>query len=200
MAIRTLSPIILASGSAIRQHMLRAAGLEFSVEPSGFDETSLKEEMAGTSIAEQAVRLAKEKALVVSRRNPDALTIGADQICALGDNIYSKPGSFDATEQHLRELAGNTHTQHSGVVLLKGDEVLWQLHASAELTMRPLTDEEIRAYVAMDKPLQSCGAYKFESFGKHLFASIHGDHHVIQGLPLVPLLAELHARKAIALT
>ena len=200
MSIKTNQHIILASGSAIRQQMLRAAGLEFSVEPSGFDETSLKEEMAGSSIAEQAVRLAKEKALVVSRRNPDALTIGADQICALGDKIYSKPGSFDATEQHLRELSGNTHAQHSGAVLLKGDEVLWELHASANLTMRTLTDTEISAYVSMDKPLQSCGAYKFESAGKHLFAKIDGDHHVIQGLPLVPLLAELHARKAIALT
>ena len=199
MSIRTLTPIILASGSAIRQQMLRDAGIEFSVEPSGFDEASLKEEMLGTSIAGQAVRLAKEKALVVSCRNPEALTIGADQICALGEKIYSKPGSFDATEQHLRELAGHTHTQHSGVVLLKGEDVLWELHASANLTMRALTNEEISTYVAMDKPLQSCGAYKFESAGKHLFAKIDGDHNVIQGLPLVPLLAELHARKAIAL-
>lgn len=199
MAIRTLTPLILASGSAIRQHMLRAAGLEFSVEPSGFDETSLKTEMAGKPIAEQALRLAREKALVVSRAHPAALTIGADQICALGDQIFSKPGSFDAAENHLKQLAGNTHTQHSGVVIAKGNDIVWQLHASADLTMRQLTPEEISAYVAMDKPLQSCGAYKFESFGKHLFAAIHGDHHVVQGLPLTALLAELHGRRTIAL-
>lgn len=199
MAIRTLTPIILASGSAIRQNMLRAAGVEFSVEPSGFDETSLKAEMQGLPIGEQALRLGKEKALVVSRQHPNALTIGADQICALGDQIFSKPGSFAAAEDHLKQLSGKTHTQHSGVVLLKGDEVLWQLHASANLTMRDLSADEISAYVGMDKPLQSCGAYKFESFGKHLFAAIDGDHHVIQGLPLVPLLAQLHALKAIAL-
>jgi septum formation protein len=199
MPIQTHMPIILASGSAIRQQMLRAAGIEFSVEPSGFDETSLKEAMQGTTVAEQALRLAKEKALVVSQAAPHAITIGADQICAMGDSIYSKPGSFDAAEAHLRTLAGHTHTQHSGVVLLKGDQLLWEYHAQAALTMRALTDDEIRAYVAMDKPLQSCGAYKFEAAGKHLFASIEGDHHVIQGLPLVPLLAQLHAMGAIGL-
>ena len=35
-------PLILASGSVIRQQMLKACGLTFSVAPSGVDEDALK--------------------------------------------------------------------------------------------------------------------------------------------------------------
>ena len=30
------------------------------------------------------------------------------------------------------------------------------------MEMRNLTDSEIEEYVSLDKPLESCGAYKFE--------------------------------------
>jgi septum formation protein len=65
--------------------------------------------------------------------------------------------------------------------------------------MRALSAAEVRAYVAADAPLSSCGAYKFEGLGRHLFTQVVGDHDVVQGLALVPLLTQLHALKVIAL-
>lgn len=65
--------------------------------------------------------------------------------------------------------------------------------------MRALSQADIHAYVAADAPLSSCGAYKFEGLGRHLFAHVAGDHDVIQGLALVPLLAQLHALGVISL-
>ena len=40
------------------------------------------------------------------------------------------------------------------------------------MEMRNLTDSEIEEYVALDKPLESCGAYKFEANGFKLFKSV----------------------------
>ena len=85
------------------------------------------------------------------------------------------------------------------MVLAKGNSILWQFHDVATLTMRALTPAEIRAYVAADAPLSSCGAYKFEGLGRHLFAHVAGDHDVIQGLALVPLLSHLNALGVISL-
>ncbi|MFM9890077.1 MAG: Maf family protein [Rickettsiales bacterium] len=193
------APLILASGSTIRQQMLKAVGLTFSVEPSGVDEVAVQQTVSHLPIAEQALALATAKAVAVGARNPASYTIGADQICALGPRIFHKPGSYEAAEAQLAALSGHTHQQHCGTVLVHGHEVIFAIHATASLTMRPLTAAEIRAYVMADAPLNSCGAYKFEALGRHLFASVEGDQDVIKGLALLPLLAALHAQGVIAL-
>lgn len=193
------APLILASGSTIRQQMLKAVGLTFSVEPSGVDEDAVKAANAGLAMPELAVALASAKALAVSAKSPQAVVIGADQLCVIGETILDKPGSFAKAEAQLTQLAGRTHAQHSGVVLAQAGKIIWQHAAMATLTLRALTAAEIRAYVQAEAPLDSCGAYKFESLGRHLFADVAGDHDVIQGLPLVALLAALHAQGLISL-
>lgn len=199
MPLVQTAPIILASGSSIRQQMLRAVGLGFSVEPSGVEEDTIKQRYAGRPVPEIASALAEAKTLAVSKNNPKAYVIGADQMCVLHGKVLSKPGSYDRAKAQLAELAGKTHEQHCAMTLAQGGEVLWRFHEVATLTMRELTSDEIDMYVAIDAPLQSCGAYKFEGLGRHLFASVQGDHDVIQGLALVPLLAELHRRKIITM-
>lgn len=199
MAVLHHSPLILASGSTIRQQMLKSVGLTFSVEPSGVDEEAVQRTVSHLPIAEQALALATAKAVAVGARNPDSYTIGADQICALGPRIFHKPGSYKAAEAQLAALAGQTHHQHCGTVLVRGTEIIFATHATASLTMRALTPADIRAYVLADAPLNSCGAYKFEALGRHLFASVDGDQDVIKGLALLPLVAALHAQAVIAL-
>ena len=193
------APLVLASGSTIRQQMLKAVGLTFSVVPSGVDEDTIKTGQAVDGIPALALALARAKTLAVSASHPHAYVIGADQLCVHRGRILSKPGSYERAEAQLANLAGDTHQQHCGVVLARDGEILWEHAAAAHLTMRGLTAEDIRAYVAADAPLSSCGAYKFEALGRHLFATVDGDHDVIQGLALVPLLAELHARGVIGL-
>ncbi len=200
MAVVQHRRLVLASGSSIRQHLLKAVGLTFSVEPSGVEEDAIKIAMTDSPIPELALALARAKTLAVSVRYPDALTIGADQICVHNGKALSKPGTYERAEAQLASLAGNTHQQHCAVVFAHGSDVLWQFHDAAELTMRALTTADIRSYVAADSPLASCGAYKFEGLGRHLFSTVNGDHDVIQGLALVPLLAQLHALGVIALS
>jgi septum formation protein len=183
--------LVLASGSTIRQQMLKAVGLNFSVVPSGVEESLVKAEFSDAPIPELALALARAKTLAVSKTHPDAYTIGADQLCVHHGKILSKPGSYERAEAQLAALAGDIHEQHSGVVLAKGSEILWQYHAKATLTVRPLSASAIHHYIAADAPLSSCGAYKFEAMGRHLFSAVDGDQDVIQGLPLVPLLAAL---------
>ena len=199
MAIIQHSRLVLASGSSIRQHMLKNVGLTFSVEPSGVEEDAIKVAMKDAPIPELALALAKAKTLAVSVRYPDAYTIGADQICVHNGKALSKPGSYERAEAQLASLAGSTHEQHCAMTIAKADQIIWQFHEAATLTVRDLNAAEIRAYVAADAPLQSCGAYKFEALGRHLFSKVEGDHDVVQGLALVPLLSQLHTLGAISL-
>ena len=45
---------------------------------------------------------------------------------------------------------------------------------------------------------RTVGAYEIEGRGIQLFERVEGDHFTIIGLPLLPLLAELQGRGAIA--
>jgi septum formation protein len=192
-------PLVLASSSVPRAQMLKACGLHFSVVPSHVNEEATKKAMADEpNKALLAQALAREKALSVAVHYPDHLTIGADQLCVQDGRIYDKPLSMDAAIAQLQQLQGRAHQQMSAVCLARGDAVVWEAVECVELQMRPLSLADIEAYLEADKPLQSCGSYRYEGLGKHLFATVKGQDATIMGMPLQPLLAQLHAMGAVA--
>ena len=201
MTIAHHTPLVLASGSAIRAQMLKGCGLQFSVAPSNVDEEAIKKgfEIGDAGLGRLAGELSRAKALNVAPAYPDHLTIGADQLCVLENSIFDKPETREAAIEQLMQLQGQTHQQISAVCLARGSEVMWEHQCAALLTMRALTEAEAAAYIDADLPLKSCGAYKYESLGKHLFAEVLGEDATIKGLPLQPLLAQLHGMGAIAL-
>lgn len=186
--------LILASGSAARQLMLRQAGLNFDILPAKIDETELLKERAGDSPAEKALFLAREKALNVSREKADALIIGSDQILCLGEIIFSKAKSREDALEKLRMLSGKTHRLISGVAVARGGEVLWDHADHADLTMRVLDEDFLRSYAdAAGDALTSCvGAYQIEGAGAWLFSKVTGDFFTIMGMPLLQLLGYLY--------
>ena len=67
------SLIILASGSESRKIMLTDAGLSFVVKVSDVDEDALKTLIDGMPFEKQVIELAKAKAKVISKQNPDII-------------------------------------------------------------------------------------------------------------------------------
>jgi len=190
-------PIILASGSAIRFKLMSSLGLEFSVVPSGCDEETIKTTHSDKEAIDLGYFLAKSKALDVSRKNPDHFVIAADQLCLIGKTILDKPMNHATAVTHLRMLRGKTHQQIACLCIAKNNEILWQHHDIAYLTLRDLSDNTIEAYLKSEKPYFSCGAYQFETQGKWLFKEVKGDENTILGLPLLPLIQALVQLEAV---
>ena len=84
--------------------------------------------------------------------------------------------------------------------MLRGKDVLYQHMAVATLTMHAFSDRFLEAYLdAMGNAVtKSVGAYQVEGLGIHLFERIDGDHSVILGLPMLPLLAFFRREKFLA--
>jgi septum formation protein len=202
---RSPRDLVLASTSPFRRRMLESAGVPFRVVPPEVDEAAIKKQLmcAGgkpPSPSEIAERLAGAKAEAVSAREPEALVIGADQVLALGDEIFSKPTDVAAARRQLLQLRGRTHSLCTAVALAAGGKCLWARGDVAKLTMRAFSDQFLDRYVA-DGGEDLCrmvGAYEIEGRGIQLFDRVEGDTFGIVGLPLLPLLAELRARGAIA--
>ena len=193
--------LVLASASQHRRRLLLAAGLVFDVVPAAVDEAASKRVLLSTGADGPtiAVRLAAEKALLVSGKFPDALVIGADQVLACAGQLFDKPGNLATARGHLRQLRGRTHHLHTGVVLAHEQAIVWQGIDSASLEMRPFSDDFLESYLleAGAAIWDTVGAYQIEGIGIQLFASLSGDTSTIIGLTMLPLLSELRARGVI---
>jgi len=190
------SGIILASASKARSRLLLGSGLSFTIDPANIDEEVIKEEYKkeGKPAAEAALRLAQEKALKVSKKNPQAVVIGADQIlyCQRDWSLSPhKPGNQESLRQQLTVLRGKAHQLVCGLCIAYDGEVVWTHQDITQLTMRDFSDEFLTQYVESVGNLveKSVGGYHLEGLGVQLFEKIDGDYFTILGLPLLPLLA-----------
>ncbi len=185
--------LVLASTSQGRRDVLAGAGLDFVALAPGVDEDSVKRALGPIDAAALAIALAERKALAISARHPDALTIGGDQTLACEGRLFDKPATLAEARRHLLALRGRVHVLHSAICVARGGAILWRHVSDARLTMRPFGDAFLDRYVGTcgETLLTSVGAYRLEGPGSQLFDAIEGDYFTILGLPLLPLLAFL---------
>jgi septum formation protein len=192
--------LVLASASPFRRRMLEAAGLSFRVVPAEVDEAAIRQRMTSPDLAHVAETLAQAKAMAVSQAHPHALVIGADQVLAFGDQLFNKPKDLNEARAQLQTLRGHAHHLHTAAALAQSGKILWSHIETARLVMRSFSDAFLDRYLAEmgSRVCQTVGAYEIEGRGIQLFERVEGDSFTIIGLPLLPLLAELRARGAIA--
>lgn len=174
--------LVLASTSPYRRALMETLGRPFVCIAPDCDEDALKD--PDLSPRELALKLARAKAESLRAKFSGAVIIGSDQVIALGTTRFSKPGTAEKAAAQLRQLAGRTHEVLTAVALVHQGGVEEHL-AVARMTMKPLNDAEIHAYVAADQPLNCAGSYKLEERGASLFAAIEcEDRTTIVGLPM----------------
>ncbi len=186
--------LILASGSVARRQLLESAGLSFEVEVPRIDEEAAKASLRAESLRprDQADALAELKALSISRLRA-GFVIGADQMLALGANVFDKPKDMAEARQNLLQLRGQTHELITAAVIAYDGAIIWRHIDTPKLKMRAFSDELLGDYLerAGEKVLRSVGAYQLEGLGAQLFERVDGDYFSVLGLQMLPLLAFL---------
>jgi len=177
--------LVLASSSPYRRKILDDLGVAYVAVSPEFHEDHASFSDPETMVTE----LACGKARSLARAFPDSLVIGADQTAELDGRTLEKPVTEARAVEQLLSLSGRTHRLLSAIALLdtKTSTIAHRVVVHA-MTMRPLTEEQARRYVALDRPLDCVGAYKIEAHGVLLFSSMKGeDHTSIVGLPVTAL-------------
>ncbi|HKM14697.1 MAG TPA: nucleoside triphosphate pyrophosphatase [Marinospirillum sp.] len=178
--------ILLASSSSYRKALLERLHLAFQCASPEIDETPKPNETAEHLVK----RLAFEKARKIASLYPNALIIGSDQAAVLDGAIIGKPHTVENAVKQLQQANGKTLQLMTGLCLYNSHTEKYQLDmVPFAVNMRCLSDEALRRYVALDKPLDCAGSFKWEQLGIALFSSMQGDDvTALQGLPLIRLI------------
>ncbi|MGA9814640.1 MAG: Maf family protein [Terriglobales bacterium] len=179
--------LVLASASPRRQELLRNAGISFTAHPTNIPESP----RPGEGPRDCAERLAREKVQAALRQHPGNLVLGADTIVVVEGESLGKPGDEGDAERMLRLLSGRTHQVITGVCLgLRTENQKLEpgfedtRSETTQVTMIPLSDEDIRSYIATGEPMDKAGAYAIQGIASRWIPRIEGDYFNVVGLPV----------------
>ncbi|QYF87766.1 nucleoside triphosphate pyrophosphatase [Brevundimonas sp. PAMC22021] len=172
--------LVLASASPRRIELLAQVGITPDhIDPADIDETPLK----GETPPRLAERLASTKARVVAERWPDAVVIAADTVVAVGRRFLEKAADEAEATRFLKLLSGRNHRVFTGVGVVRGGRLASRVNET-RVSFKPLSDDEIAAYVASGDWRGKAGGYGIQGPAGAFVQRIVGSHPAVMGLPL----------------
>lgn len=174
-------PVVLASASPRRRHLLATLGIAFEVVASDVDEHTTG--VLGVNALVRELALRKAQAVAAGRITGQVL--GADTAVAIDNHILGKPVDADDAVRMLQTLRGRRHIVATGIAVVDIDSGRVDAEvAESRVTMRRYSDREIVDYVATGEPFGKAGAYAIQGVGGTLVAELDGRRDTVVGLPL----------------
>ena len=184
--------MILASASPRRRELLSRIGLAFTVKPACGEERG-RGALAWEHVEELALQKAEE---IAEEAGENVIVIGADTLVFLDGKPMGKPQDEKEAARMLSALQGRTHQVYTGVALIwsrGGEQRRRSFHECTDVTVYPMTQEEILAYIRTGEPMDKAGAYGIQGlFARHI-QKIDGDYNNVVGLPVGRLYQEMKA-------
>ena len=130
----------------------------------------------------------------------DTLVLGADTVVACDGKILGKPADTEAAAAMLTMLQGRGHEVYTGVTILyeqNGERKTLTFHEKTIVHFYPMTDAQIREYVATGDPMDKAGSYGIQGFCARYIRGIEGDYNNVVGLPVGRVYQELHGLQTV---
>ena len=173
--------LILASQSPRRKELLGLFRIPFEIRVADIDETMDPEKPPFDEVA----RVSREKALAIPREKEDTV-IAADTIVVCAGQVLGKPRDEADAVRMLSLLSGRDHQVMTGMTVIRGEKIVSCTEVT-DIHFRPLSEKEIRDYVATKEPMDKAGSYGIQG-GAALFAEkMVGDYYNVMGLPVCRL-------------
>ncbi len=171
--------IILASKSPRRRELLGELVQKFDIITAPTDETLPEGLHPSCGVELLAIR----KGESVAAEHPDALVISSDTLVELGGEPLGKPADEAEAYDMLSRLSGRTHNVHTGVAVHYKGRVYSGVDSTA-VSFLPLSDGQIREYIATGEPMDKAGAYGIQGLGGKFVAGYDGNYDTVVGLSI----------------
>ena len=173
--------VVLASQSPRRRELLGQMGFtDFVIHPAKGEEV-VDPGLLPDKLVEELSRQKCEE--VAAASGADDLIIAADTVVAIDGTVLGKPRSVQDAFAMLSRLSGRHHTVYTGVTVRRGEQTL-TAHEATRVHFRPLTPQEIEAYISTGEPMDKAGSYGIQGYGAMLVEGISGDYFNVVGLPV----------------
>ncbi len=173
-------PLILGSASPRRLELLARIGVvPDAVDPADIDESVLAGELPRLHVT----RLAAEKAAAVAARHPGAVVLAADTVVAVGRRILPKTEDEASARACLGLMSGRRHRVLTAVTVIANGVARHRLSTTI-VTFKPLTANEIDAYIAAGEWRGKAGGYAIQGSAEAFVRFLSGSHSGVVGLPL----------------
>jgi septum formation protein len=186
-----MNKIILASSSPRRKQLLEWAEIPFDIILQPTDE-SFPETMPVDEVPVHiALHKAKSVQAILNGTQKEKVILAADTIVVLENKIIGKPKHRDDAVDILTSLSGHEHKVITGVVMVKGEEVI-AFADTTRVLFHELTAAQIAFYVDKYKPYDKAGAYAIQEWiGVVGIKKVEGDFYNVMGLPVSRVVQEL---------
>lgn len=171
--------------------------------PAGIDESVKADETPACYVQRMAAEKNQTALALFLETNgamPDFPLITADT-CVVSDGIIlGKPRSQAEAIEFLNRLSGKQHTVLTAVCIHYRGKTSSRVQTN-RVVFKPLTAEEIVAYVQSGEPMDKAGAYAVQGIGSIFIQSIEGSFSGIMGLPVyetVSMLQDLGYRSPLS--
>lgn len=192
--------LILASASPRRRELLLAEGFAPEILESDLDDGRLRPGAVDPIDFVAASAWFKARRVLDRHRPRGAILLAADTVCLDGQRILGKPADAPEAAAMLRRLRGAIHTTATGVCLIDPEGRRRLFTDAAQVSLGPIRDEEIEAYVATGAWRGKAGGYNLaERIAAGWPIRCDGDPTGVMGLPMrrvAPLLVAIGARRA----
>ena len=181
--------ILLASASPRRRQLMEYLQIPFTAVSVDADET-----MPEDCIPSEAVVMIAARKARAAKELPEAAgstIVAADTIVVLDGEIFGKPSDEAEACAMLRRLSGREHTVYTGVCMFTSDGRSMTFCDASEVIFYPLSDRQIKEYVASGEPMDKAGAYGIQGAGALLVEGVRGNFYNVMGLPIARLSREL---------
>ncbi|HFC8858780.1 TPA: Maf family nucleotide pyrophosphatase [Neisseria meningitidis] len=188
-----MNTLYLGSNSPRRMEILTQLGYQVVKLPADINETVRQNEDPARYVqrmAEEKNRTALTLFCETNGTMPDFPLITADT-CVVSDGIIlGKPRSQAEAIEFLNRLSGKQHTVLTAVCIHYRGNAENRVQTN-RVVFKPLSSEEISAYVQSGEPMDKAGAYAVQGIGSIFIQSIEGSFSGIMGLPVYETVSML---------
>lgn len=182
---KTITPLILASGSPRRSELLSRLCIDFSVVVPEVDESWLVDEPGDQYVR----RMAQLKGAMVGRLHAPDWILSADTVVIAENRLLTKPESPEQAEVMLMLLSGKTHQVITGFCLSCPDQEVHLVDSVLSIVrFKAFPESWARSYVETGEPMDKAGAYGIQGRGGVLVESVTGSYSNVVGLPLAEVV------------